>query len=56
MLCEVRQMSSGLQQQSGWSDLSETSDLARISLNGVSVTKGRVTELMLVNCGLEGEN
>ena len=53
VLCEVRQMSQSLQH--GWSDLSQTSDLAQISLNGVSMANGRVTELALTNCGLTGE-
>ena len=54
VLCEVRQMNPSLQQQRGWDDLSLTADLARISLYGVSVANGRVTELALVDCGLTG--
>ena len=56
VLREVREMSSGLRRQRGWSDLSQTSDLAQISLNGVSVGNGRVIELVLANCGLKGES
>ena len=54
VLCEVRQMNPSLQQQRGWDDLSLTADLAQISLYGVSVANGRVTELALVDCGLTG--
>ena len=52
----MREMSSSLQQKSGWSDLSQKSDLAQISLNGVSMGNGRVIELVLANCGLKGES
>ena len=55
VLCDVRKMSPSLKQKGGWSDFSQTSDLARISLDGVTVSGGRVTELALVDCSLKGE-
>ena len=53
-LIDLRDANPSLQQKGGWSGLSQSSDLARVSLDGVTVSGGRVTKLKLNDCGLTG--
>mgnify|MGYP000125117482 CR=1 FL=1 len=53
-LIDLRDANPSLQQKGGWSGLSQSSDLARVSLDGVTVSGGRVTKLDLCHCGLTG--
>ena len=56
VLVELRDASPSLQQKHGWDALSRLSDLARLSLDGITIVDGQVTELKLISCGLTSKS
>ena len=56
VLVELRDANPSLQQKHGWNALSRLSDLARLSLDGITIVDGQVTELKLVGCGLTSKS
>ena len=56
VLVELRDVTPSLQQKHGWDALSRLSDLARLSLDGITIVDGQVTELKLISCGLTSKS